>query len=79
MKLYWIEYNDGLRERDDVFVLNEDEPLAPQAAEALRGLHQVEADDELYELGEIYPLYAAAPDGTEYGITLTPVPAEVRP
>jgi hypothetical protein len=73
VQLFWIEYNDGLRDRDDVFVLNEEEALAPQAAEALRGLHGADAEDEdAYPLGDIYPLHAAGPDGTVYTITLTP-------
>jgi len=78
MKLYWVEFIDGIEDRDDVVVLDENRELAPQAAEAVRQLQEAEASDEPYELGEIYPLHAAAPDGTVYAIALTPVPAEVR-
>ena len=72
MQLFFIEFNDGFRGRDDVVVLDENEPLEPQAAAHIRWLAGLDSgDDSLYEVGEIYPLHAATTDGQEYAISLT--------
>jgi len=77
MQLCWIEYWDGFRERDDAYVLNEEEPLEPQALEALRSPSGPEYEDEdSLDIKAVYPLAAVGVDGREYQITLTPVEPE---